>query len=60
VVRKFAIEVFSTSSQCRGSSQVDRLSFWWVAEGVRPCKGTVEWRLLWWFARRFGLAKELS
>jgi hypothetical protein len=36
---------------------VDRWSFWWVAEGVRPCNGIVEWRLLWWFVRRFGLAK---
>jgi len=29
-----------------------------VCEGVQPCKGAIEWRLLWWFARVFGLAKE--
>jgi hypothetical protein len=28
------------------------------SQGVRPCKGAIEWRLLWWFARVFGLAKE--
>jgi hypothetical protein len=45
-VRGFVIEVFSTGSRYRGLSQVDRWSFWWVIEGVRPCNGTVKWRLL--------------